>query len=34
VRFLAAPERDFVTGAVIAVSGGLTQADERNEPSQ
>jgi 3-oxoacyl-[acyl-carrier protein] reductase len=34
VRFLAAPERDFVTGAVIAVSGGLTQADERNEPGQ
>jgi 3-oxoacyl-[acyl-carrier protein] reductase len=34
VRFLAAPERDFVTGAVIAVSGGLTQADERNEPAE
>jgi 3-oxoacyl-[acyl-carrier protein] reductase len=34
VRFLAAPERDFVTGSVIAVTGGLTQADERNEPGQ
>jgi 3-oxoacyl-[acyl-carrier protein] reductase len=34
VRFLAARERDFVTGAVIAVTGGLTQADERNEPGQ
>ncbi len=30
VRFLVAPERDFVTGAVIAVTGGLTEADERN----
>lgn len=30
VRFLIAPERDYVTGAVIAVSGGLTEADERN----
>jgi 3-oxoacyl-[acyl-carrier protein] reductase len=30
VRFLIAPERDFVTGAVIAVTGGLTAADERN----
>ncbi|MDE2481163.1 MAG: SDR family oxidoreductase [bacterium] len=30
VRFLVAPERDYVTGAVIAVGGGLTQADERN----
>ena len=30
VRFLVAPERDYVTGAVIAVTGGLTQADERN----
>ncbi len=30
VRFLAAAERDYVTGAVIAVTGGLTQADERN----
>jgi NAD(P)-dependent dehydrogenase (short-subunit alcohol dehydrogenase family) len=34
VRFLASKERDFVTGAVIAVSGGLSQADERNEPGQ
>ncbi len=33
VRFLVAPERDFVTGSVIDVSGGLTQADERNEPA-
>ena len=32
VRFLVAPERDYVTGAVIAVNGGLTQADERNAP--
>lgn len=30
VRFLVAPERDYVTGAVIAVTGGLTEADERN----
>lgn len=30
VRFLIAPERDYVTGAVIAVTGGLTEADERN----
>lgn len=30
VRFLVAPERDFVTGAVIAVTGGLSEADERN----
>lgn len=30
VRFLVAPERDFVTGAVIAVTGGLTEAAERN----
>jgi 3-oxoacyl-[acyl-carrier protein] reductase len=30
VRFLIAPERDFVTGAVIGVTGGLTEADERN----
>jgi 3-oxoacyl-[acyl-carrier protein] reductase len=34
VRFLVGAERDFVTGAVIAVNGGLTQADERNEPGQ
>ena len=33
VRFLVASERDFVTGAVIDVNGGLTQADERNEPA-
>jgi 3-oxoacyl-[acyl-carrier protein] reductase len=32
VRFLVAAERDFVTGAVLDVTGGLTQADERNEP--
>jgi len=32
VRFLIAPERDFITGAVLEVSGGLTHADERNEP--
>jgi 3-oxoacyl-[acyl-carrier protein] reductase len=31
VRFLVASERDFVTGAVLDVTGGLTQADERNE---
>jgi 3-oxoacyl-[acyl-carrier protein] reductase len=31
VRFLVALERDFVTGAVLDVTGGLTQADERNE---
>jgi 3-oxoacyl-[acyl-carrier protein] reductase len=30
VRFLIAPERDFLTGAVIAVTGGLSEADERN----
>ena len=33
VRFLIVPERDFVTGAVLDVTGGLTQADERNEPA-
>ncbi|HEY1977841.1 MAG TPA: SDR family oxidoreductase [Candidatus Baltobacteraceae bacterium] len=32
VRFFVASERDFVTGAVLDVTGGLTQADERNEP--
>jgi 3-oxoacyl-[acyl-carrier protein] reductase len=32
VRFLVAEERDYVTGAVIAVTGGLTEADERNAP--
>ena len=30
VRFLIAPERDFITGAVIGVTGGLTQGDGRN----
>jgi 3-oxoacyl-[acyl-carrier protein] reductase len=30
VRFLIAPERDFITGAVIGVTGGLTHADGRN----
>ncbi len=30
VRFLIAQERDFVTGAVIGVTGGLLTADERN----
>jgi 3-oxoacyl-[acyl-carrier protein] reductase len=30
VRFLVAPERDFVTGAVIGVTGGVTQGDGRN----
>jgi 3-oxoacyl-[acyl-carrier protein] reductase len=30
VRFLVAPERDFVTGTVIGVTGGLMEADERN----
>ena len=33
VRFLAAPERDFITGSVVDVTGGLTHADERNEPA-
>ncbi len=32
VRFLVARERDFLTGAVIAVTGGLMEADERNAP--
>lgn len=32
VRFFVAADRDFVTGAVLDVTGGLTQADERNEP--
>lgn len=32
VRFLVGDARDFVTGAVLEVTGGLTQADERNEP--
>ena len=30
VRFLVAGERDYLTGAVIAVTGGLMEADERN----
>ncbi|MEO6835951.1 MAG: SDR family oxidoreductase [Candidatus Tumulicola sp.] len=34
VRFLIAPERDFITGAILDVTGGLSQADERNEPIQ
>lgn len=33
VRFLVASERDFITGAVIGVTGGLTQADGRNADS-
>ncbi|MGA8534575.1 MAG: SDR family oxidoreductase, partial [Candidatus Tumulicola sp.] len=33
VRFLVAQNRDFITGAVLDVTGGLTQADERNEPA-
>jgi 3-oxoacyl-[acyl-carrier protein] reductase len=32
VRFLVARERDYVTGAVVAVTGGLIAADERNAP--
>ncbi len=32
VRFLIAPERDYVTGAVVAITGGLWEADERNAP--
>lgn len=34
VRFLVAPERDFITGAVIAVTGGLMDAAERNAPRE
>lgn len=30
VRFLAARERDFISGAVIAVNGGSMHSDERN----
>ncbi len=30
VRFLVAEERDYLTGSVIAVTGGLMEADERN----
>lgn len=33
VRFFVARERDFVTGAVLDVTGGVTQADGRNEPA-
>ncbi len=33
VEFLVAQERDFVTGAVIGVTGGLIEADERNASS-
>jgi 3-oxoacyl-[acyl-carrier protein] reductase len=33
VAFLIAPERDFVTGAVVGVTGGLWEADERNASS-
>ena len=33
VRFLIAPESDFVNGAVLAVSGGLIEPYERNAPS-
>lgn len=32
VRFLLAPERDFVTGAVIAVTGGLWTAEAKAPP--
>jgi len=30
VRFLVSADRDFVTGAVVGVTGGLMEADERN----
>ncbi|MEO9170325.1 MAG: SDR family oxidoreductase [Candidatus Baltobacteraceae bacterium] len=30
VSFFVAPDRDFITGAVLSVTGGLTEADERN----
>ncbi|HEY3676499.1 MAG TPA: SDR family oxidoreductase [Candidatus Tumulicola sp.] len=33
IRFLVAPERDFITGSILDVTGGATQADERNEPA-
>lgn len=33
VRFLLAPESDFVNGSVLAIDGGLTEAHERNAPS-
>jgi len=32
VRFFVGVERDFVTGALLEVTGGSTHADERNEP--
>jgi len=32
VRFLAAPERDYLTGAVISITGGLMEAAERIAP--
>jgi 3-oxoacyl-[acyl-carrier protein] reductase len=32
VRFLLAPERDFITGAVIAVTGGLATAEAKAPP--
>jgi len=34
VGFLVAAQSDFVTGAVLEVTGGATAADERNEPPQ
>ena len=34
VRFLAAPERDYLTGAVISITGGLMEAAERIAPSR
>jgi 3-oxoacyl-[acyl-carrier protein] reductase len=33
VRFFVAEERDFITGSILDVNGGATQADERNEPA-
>jgi 3-oxoacyl-[acyl-carrier protein] reductase len=32
VRFLVAPERDFITGAIIEVTGGLQTAGEPRSP--
>jgi len=32
VRFFVAPERDFITGAVLSVTGGLQGPYERNTP--
>jgi 3-oxoacyl-[acyl-carrier protein] reductase len=34
VRFLIAPERDFITGAVLEVTGGLQAASEQPTPVQ